>query len=211
MNYKKILEDISNRIGGEETCEYKVLVHRTHKRVIAYKHNPLALEFIKPKFRHSFFKKAMFFLIKHGISPLEKKIQLSSRLGDVIYIANQVKSFDLLNEEVIVFEKGPSSLEANILLQKKLAEEELAPKILDVNKESCYYKEELLYDGDIPFTKILFKLRYFYKLSNFKYIHGDLCLDHIKKNKEGEVRFIDWNIKEGSPKEELNNFLGSLK
>jgi len=212
MNYQEILGGISERVGGKENCTYYVLIRKKHNRLIAFRDRKKAIEFIEPKFRHSFLKRVYYyFFLDKGYFLNCKKIQLSSKLGDVIYVANQIKSFDLDKEEVYVFEKNKNNFDLRIDLQKELSKNKLAPGILEENPDKLYYKEELLYDGDISFAKILLKIKIFYDLVDNQYIHGDLCMDHVKVDKKGNVRFIDWEVKSGTPKEDLDKLIRSIK
>jgi len=216
MDYKKILGDISKRADSKKV-EYYVLVHKKHKRVICFRDNPRAISFIKPKFKHSVSKNLIYSLISLGFHRLLlKKVMLSENLGDVIYIANSVKAFNLLDECVYTFEsmdKKLSEFSNNMRIQKFLSRNNLAPKLLLVNDSKRYYTEELLYDGKdgkIDMLDIIKKLSRFYNLTYRRYVHGDFMKDHIKVDNNGEVKFIDWNIRRGNPDEDFKNYIRRL-
>jgi len=216
MKVTEILEEISRRIDGLETDndkeDYFILERPKHKRVICFCNNIKGLKFIKQKFRHSWYKRLVYVLIRLGFHKLFcKKISLSSKLGDVIYIANSVKSFDLDNECVYVFEKNMDELLKNVKIQNYLAMNNLAPKLLGISTRN-YYAEELLYSNNNLTTKEIFtKLNEFYTLTNHNYIHGDFVRDHVRVDTKGNIKFIDWNMRIGNKEEDFNSYLRSLK
>ena len=208
MTYIDTLFDISNRVGGEVKCEYYVLFHKKHNRVICFKDKEKAIEFIKPKFRHSFSKRFLYFLITKGFHKLFfDKIVLSKKLGDVIYIANSVKSFDLEEENVLVFKDNEEDLLNDVSLQVFLSQYKFAAKVLAINQRGLYFKEELLYDEDLSIDDISKRLAQFHNLTEHQYIHGDFVSDHVKVDKDRNIKFIDWNIKQGNITEDIKTFL----
>ena len=186
---------------------YFELKHKKHNRAIYFRDTPQAIRFIRPKFRHSWKKKILFFLIAMGIHKFVcKRHILPSNFGEVVYVANSVKSFDLKNKCVYTFMDNKEKMIKKVKQQNYLAKNGFAAKILGVSNNN-YYKEELLYDCKYSDIKIFQKLREFHKFTKFKYIHGDFVRDHIKVDKEGEIKFIDWMIRKGKPIEDINNFI----
>jgi len=167
--FEKRLKEISKKIGEESKKEFYILTHKKHRREIYFQNNKKAINFMKNKF-DSPFKRIIYFLIKiNALQPFLKKIKLSSELGDVIYIANQIKAFDLDKREVTSFIKDDSIKKLFIKWEKsqdKIAKKRFAPEIYQINKSFPYSKEELLkeYLGgkDIEVFK---KLYSFYKLN----------------------------------------------
>ena len=206
MTYLDTLFDISKRVGGENNCGYYVLVHKKHKRVVCFRDSKEVIEFIKPKFRHSTLKRILYWFITKGFHRwFFDKVLLSSRLGDVIYIANSVKSFDLEEKKVLVFKDSKEELLNDIASQIFL--QSFAAKVLEIDNKGLYFKEELLYDMDLSIKDIAKKLEEFHRFTGYKYIHGDFVKDHVKVDNEGNIKFIDWNFKEGNPEEDIKNFM----
>jgi hypothetical protein len=210
MTYIDILFDISNRVGGEKKQEYFVIYHKKHKRTICFRDNKKAIDFIKSKFRHSFFKRRIHSLIKLGFHRwVCDKIILSQKLGDVIFIANSVKSFDLEKEIVFTFKDSKLDLAIDVFSQTFLAGKGFAPEVRCVDEENLYYTEELLYEGDLGLGDISKKLAEFHRFAGYKFIHGDFVRDHVKVDKNGNIKFIDWMIKRGDPTQDVKTFVGA--
>ena len=188
-------------------AEYFELVHKKHKRGIYFRDTPEAIRFIKSRFRHSFKERLIYFLITLGVHRLaSKRVILPSKFGEVIYVANSIKSFDLKNKCVYTFIEDKEELIDKIRTLNVLARNGFAPKVLGVSDKG-YYKEELLYNHKLSDDAIFKKLMEFYDWSNHKLIHGDFMRDHIKVNGDGEIRFIDWNIREGNSIEDARTFM----
>ena len=208
MTHIDILFDISDRVGGEKKYEYFMLHHKKHNRTICFKDTPEAIEFIQSKFRHSLGKRFVHWMIRRGMHRwFFDTIVLSQDLGDVIYIANSVKSFDLEKKEVLVFRDDKELLLTEVVAQALLAKKGFAPKVLAVSESCLYFKEELLYDAELLDEEIADKLAAFHKYTEYQYIHGDFVKDHIKVDNERNIKFIDWNLKKGNPTEDMKNFI----
>jgi len=150
--FEKRLEEISNALEGTKE-QYFILTHKKHHREIYFQNNPKAIKFIKIKFDSSLkkFKKTksiVYLLIKLGILQLFlKKIKLSKKLGDVIFLGGQIKCFDLNEKIVISFPLNKKSTIAFLKskkFQKEISEKGFAPKIIELNKKFPYTKENLL-------------------------------------------------------------------
>ena len=214
--FEKRLKELNEKFAKKFTQEikeepYYILSNYKAEREIYFKGNKKAIEFIKEKFKYSPFKKFIYFLITLGVlQPLLKKIELHPTFGDVIYVANNIKAFDLTWNTVMSFpktkDKSGDFLE---VVRNKDVRKELSPKLLKINNEVPYIKEELLkkYDGDskIPLTR----LKEFNERTGF--IHGSLADEHILM-KDGEPIFIDWdNMKKGTFIEEVDYYIHLLK
>ena len=208
MTHIDTLFDISDRVGGEKKYEYFMLHHKKHKRTVCFKDNEAAIEFIHSKFRHSLGKRFVHWMIRKGMHRwFFDTIVLSADLGDVIYIANSVKSFDLKKERVFIFKNSTEELLTDVVSQVFLAREGFAPKVVSICQKELYFQEELLYEGNLSIDDIGSRLAEFHKFTDYGYVHGDFVKDHVKVNKEGKIKFIDWNIRKGNPTEDVRNFM----
>ena len=180
-----------SKIFGNEDNEFYILVHKKHKREIYFRDNKKAIEFIKRKFHHN---KLIFLLIKTNLLKLFlKKVKLSRKLGDVIFIANEIKCFNLDKKIVISF---PYHLSNECFIKEKkfqikLSKRYLAPEIFKLDESIPFSEEELLeeYNGDfrIPLKKLgLLHKDLFNK-------EGLLIKEHILKKGDSGV-FIDWSV-----------------
>lgn len=201
--YEKRLKNISNGIHGTPV-KFILLSNKKTKREIYFRNNSKAIEFIKKKMTSSGLKKILYFLIKKNLPQLFlKKIYLSSNLGEVIFVANRVKGFDLNNRIVISFplkEENRENFLKFLEIRKKLGN--IAPKLIETNKKVPYYKEELLepYEGSLFLP--LQKLKKFNKKTGL--IHGDLVKEHILK-KGNSCVFTDWeDVRKGSFEEDFS-------
>ncbi len=151
--YEKRLKELSRKIGERELKTFYIFTHKKHQREVYFQNNKKAKEFLKNKLnsnskRLKRVKKISYYLIKIGLlQPFLKKVKLSDRFGDVVFLGEQVKGFNLSRKEVISFPKY-SPQKDNFVHSKKTQEEQskkgLAPKILELNKKIPYSKEELL-------------------------------------------------------------------
>jgi hypothetical protein len=208
MNYIDKLFEISNRVGGEGKYEYFIIHHKKHNRTICFRDTKEAIEFIQPKFRHTFFKRIFYRLIKLGLHRwIFDIVVLSKNLGDVIYIANRTKSFDLKEKKVISFKNSMEELSNDFQLQVFLSKYGFAPKILALCEKGLYLKEELLNQTDLTIGQIAKRLAQFHRLTEYRFIHGDFVKDHILVDNKGNIKFIDWNIRQGNPTEDVLTFI----
>jgi len=141
-----------------------------------------------------------------------KKIKLPVEFGDVIFIANQIKCFDLDKKVVISFPKNENkeSFIKSKEFQRELAEKGFAPEILELNRKIPCSKEELLeqYSGknDLGVFKKLFS---FYKMRGIEdeitTIHGSFSREQILE-KNGSYVFTDWKPRKDFILTDLINF-----
>ena len=178
--FEKRIKEISNNLNLSSKKIYFILTHKKHSREVYFQNNEKAIEFIKIKFDSSLkkfktIKKIIYFLIKANILQIFlKKIKLSSEFGEVIFVANQIKGFNLNKKIVYSFPKNKSDKKSFIKskeLQKRIAEKGFAPKVFDINKKKIFSKEELLpeYSGKNDY-KLFKKLYSFYNYQGIKKI-----------------------------------------
>jgi hypothetical protein len=149
--FEKKVREISLELGEKTKKEFLILTHKLNRREIYFSNNGKSIEFIKNKF-NSFPKKIIYFLLRIGLMKIFlKKIKLSSKLGDVIYVANQIKSFNIDKKEVFSFlkEGKKESFLVNKELQRNISKKGFAPRIIEINKNIPFSREELLegYNG----------------------------------------------------------------
>ena len=189
--FEKRLIEISNRLDKMGLKEYYLLTHKKHKREIYFQNNKKAISFIKNRF-DSAKKKIIYSLIKIGILQLFlKKIYLSSELGDVIFVAEQIKSFDLNKKIVFSFikeEKDRGLFLKSKRFQKEVAKKSFAPKIMKLDEQVPFSEEELLEqynrrDYLNPFRKLysFYEKKGIEEISSKKYIN--YLIKEMKKNK----------------------------
>tara|TARA_Y100000296_G_C5175068_1_gene259610 strand:- start:1811 stop:2758 length:948 start_codon:yes stop_codon:yes gene_type:complete len=178
--FEKKIKEISDSLNLDSEKDYFILTHKKHKREVYFQNNEKSIEFIKIKFDSSLkkfkiIKKIIYFLIKAKVLQIFlKKIKLSSEFGDVIFVANQIKGFDLNKKIVYSFPKSKLDEKSFIKskeFQKKISEKGFAPKILEINKKKIFSKEELLpeYSGKNDY-KLFKKLYSFYKYQHIEKI-----------------------------------------
>ncbi|MFC1710685.1 hypothetical protein ACFLZJ_00805 [Nanoarchaeota archaeon] len=172
---------------------FYIITHKKYKREVYFKKNsPAAKKFIRVKFR-SFVKSLAYLLIKSNLTSLFfKKIELPSDIGEVIFVAGQIKIFDLRKKIVISFPKKIDDkkifLDSKLVL-RKIEKLDISPKIFKIKKEVPYCVEELLreyYSED--YSKVFEKLLDYYgkrriEEKNISKISKDLK-NKIKKNKD---------------------------
>lgn len=183
---EKRLKEISKKFNSEKEKEFFILIHKKHKREIYFQDNKRAIFFIKNKFYSkkksvvsSLFYFLTYSLIKAGILQLFlKKVKLSSNFGQVIFVAGQIKSFDLNKRVVYSFPIRKSEEKFLIMkkkIRKKITEKGFAPEFIEINEKIPYSKEELLkaYDGgrDLGVFKMLYS---FYKSEGIKEISSKI-------------------------------------
>ncbi|MEX0920633.1 MAG: hypothetical protein WDZ69_03590 [Candidatus Pacearchaeota archaeon] len=183
--FEKRLKEISRKLGEESTKEFYILTHKKHRREIYFQNNKKSKGFIKNKL-NSPLKMIVYFLIRTRVlQPFLKKIKLSSKLGDVIYVANQIKSFDLKNKEVTSFIKEDSNKKIFLELKKihrKISKKGFAPEMVEINEEFPYSKEELLqqYGGEDD-LRVFKRLMDYYKKTEIKEVSLEKYLFNFKK------------------------------
>jgi len=196
--FEKRLKEISDKLSTSATKEFFIVTHKKHRREIYFQNTKKAVNFMRNKF-NSPLKKFVYFLIKLGLLQLFlKKIKLSDKFGDLIFVAGQVKSFDLKEKVVYSF---PVKNDRKGFFMEKIAKRRLAPDIIEINEKIPYSKEELLKEyGDERDIEAFKKLYSFYKSSG------------IKRNslKEYVKTLINGMGKKGFKNEYLMNILKKL-
>lgn len=183
--FEKRIREISENLDSPDKKKFYILTHKSHKREIYFRNKLDAIRFMKPKFEF-FFKEWPYYFLRLGILQVFlKKIMLPAEFGDVIYVAGQVKGFDLTNKTVLSFptykkfgEEFVRSKEAQEIASKR----GFAPKILEINKEVPSSKEELLkvYEGGRD-KEALKKLFLLYEKEGIKEVPVRKYADHLLK------------------------------
>jgi hypothetical protein len=216
--FEKRIKKISEKLGEEPKKEFYILTHKKHRREVYFQNNFHAINFIKVKFDPSSkkfrtIKNLVYLFIRLRIlQPFLKKIELSSKFGDVIFIGGQIKGFNLKEKEVIsfpLFEQQNRDFIKSKEFQKKVAKEGFAPSIFELDKKFPFSKEELLikYNGGEN-IKIFRRLMDYYILKGI----NDITLqEYIKilKRKLGRNKhnpFIQKSLKSIS-----SNYPGNTK
>ena len=208
--FEKRLKEISEKLGGDSLKIYYVLSRKKHRREIYFENNQKSVAFIKIKFNSSY-KKIAYFLIKLGIlQPFLKKVKLSSKIGNVIFVGGQIKGFNLKKKTVISFplhDIEKKDFVESKKIQKKFSKEGFAPNVLKLNKRIPFSVEELLkvYTGGYE-EGVFKKLRSFYKKEGIektsikKYV--SFLLKRLKKMGVNETSLFKI-LKDFSKKKEL--------
>jgi hypothetical protein len=121
-----------------------------------------------------------------------KKIYLSEDFGDVVFVAGQIKGFNLSEKEVISFPLEEKDKKTFIKLKKfrrKIAKGVgFAPKLIKLDEKIPYSKEELLKEcGGGREVEIFKKLILFYKSQEIKEISSKEYVKSLinRMNKKG--------------------------
>lgn len=181
--FEKQVKEISRRIGEEKLKTYFILTHKKYKREIYFQNSEKAISFIKPRFNNSF-KTIIYFLLKTGLlQSFLKKINLSPRFGEVIYLSNQIKGFDLDKKIVNSFPLNETSKDFLRLkrFQKKIALHGFAPEITELNIEIPYSKEKLLQEHNVDYFSIFKRLLEFYNFIGIKKVPIKKYIAQLKK------------------------------
>jgi hypothetical protein len=234
------LNQLSRKLG-KNNVKFYMLYHKKHKRAALFRNTPESIRFIKRKF-NSPFKKIIYTFIKLKVLQLFiRKINLSSELGDAIFIGNQIKGFRLRNKEVISFPlevSTKSSFLKNKKFQRKVGAEGFAPQIKVVNVEKCFSVEPLLLERhNMDYRKIFSKLLNYYGSKGISFkslgevcrtedskkdiksskkilvtkVHGDFAKQQVLFNEEGEPFFVDWEPRIAPITEDLFSFFKNDK
>lgn len=152
--------------------DFYILTHKKHRREIFFEKGcSKSLRFMEQKF-NSFYKKIIFFLIRINILPIFlKKIKLDSNVGQLIFVAGQIKGFNLTEKTVLSFplnKNGKKLFIKSKEYQKKMANKGFAPKILKINKQIPFSVEELLSASEKNNFKIFKKLFEYYEKVQIK-------------------------------------------
>ena len=181
--FEKRIKEISKKIGEEQLETYLILTNKKYQRDIYFQNSKKAISFIKPRFNNNF-KTIIYFLLKLGwLQPFLKKIKLSSKFGEVLYVSNQIKGFDLNKVVVISFPFNENKKDFLRLkrFQKKISSPGFAPKILELNTKIPYSKEKLLRTYNTDYLSIFKRLLEFYKFIGIKKIPIKKYIAQLKK------------------------------
>ncbi len=170
--FEKRLKELSSKLNHPERT-YFILTHKKHKREVYFQNTNKAIKFLRIKFDPSVkkfktIKKIIYLLIKIRILQIFlKKIRLSSDFGDVVFVGDQIKGFNLNKKMVFSFIRSGSERDRFIKskkLQKELSKKKLAPEIIELNLKIPFSKEELLksYKGN-NYVDVFKKLYSFYE------------------------------------------------
>jgi len=161
--FENRLKEISSNFPKEPKKEYFILTHEKHKREVYFQNNKKAVEFIEIRLS-SPFKKIVHFLIRLGILQIFlKKIKLSSKFGDAIFVGGQIKSFDLKEGNVLSFplnKSEKSDFFESKKIQQKIFKKGFAPEIFELDKNVPFSKEELLKEYEKKEYESVFKRLY---------------------------------------------------
>jgi hypothetical protein len=188
--FEKRLEIIAKKFDGPKRKFY-VLTHKKHRREICFRNKKDAIDFIKIKFDTPK-KKFIYFLIKIGLlQPFLKKINLPEEFGDAIFIANNIKCFDLDKMRVLSLlkeDRWKRNFLNEVKFRKARAAEGYAPNVIEINEKIPFSREELLaeYSGgdDLGvFERIYswYEKRGFKRIDSSKYVKN--LSAKIKKKK----------------------------
>lgn len=191
---EKRVKEISKILGEENMETFYILSSGRGNRGIYFQNNSRSKRFIGIKFRSPLenfrlLKQIAYLLIRWGFLQIFlKKVRLSSKLGDVIFVAEQIKCFDLKNKFVFSYTRKHSKDKEMIgfkKIQRDLAKKEFAPRILDINETTPSSKEELLRSYGGGMDKAVFqKLLLFYKLNQSKTISLKEYISFLHKKLE---------------------------
>jgi hypothetical protein len=193
--FESNLKTISKEVFHDKNqVEYFILTHKKHKREMYFRtHDKSALDFAEPKF-NSRKKKIIFTLLKLGIlQPFLKKINLSKKMGNVIFVGGQIKGFDLKNSYVYSFQyllPTRSDFIKTKRNQKLLGNQGFAPKVIEIDEVKCFSKEELFspYTGDASF--LFDRLLEFYKMKKIRVLDIEKKVkNYFRKNSVNDPLF----------------------
>jgi len=182
--FEKRLIELSRMLKNTGSQEYYILTHKKHKREIYFQNSERAISFILPKF-NSQMKKIIYFFIKIGfLQFFLKKRKLSNEFGDAVYVANQIKGFDLRRKTVISFPNN-KKIKKNFLkskeIQEKIAKKGFAPIIYRINKKIPFSKEILAEEYSFNYSSIFKKLNEFYNSKGIEKIPIGRYVSKLKK------------------------------
>lgn len=174
-----------------------ILKRKKHNRMVLFKNNEESIDFIKQKFHGK--TKIIYALLKLGIlQRFLKKIDVNTNI-DVIFVANQIKLFNLDKKTVTSFPMRGREKEFVIekSFQEKLGREGIAPEVV-LNKKIPYSVERLLkpYTGNLEYAmEVLsdFQTRTGIYHQDIIDDNGDIVKEHIFED-NGRIKFIDWGI-----------------
>lgn len=218
--YEERIKELSKKIGEKELKTFYILKHKKYRREIYFQNDKKAIEFINLKFttKKCFYRKKIiyFFIKKSPFLFFLKKIKLSKKMGDVIFVAGTIKCFDLIKKEVLSFpvkkEKEDDFMRSE-KFKKKFSEKGFAPKVYTLDKKKKLAKEELL----TPFLKgdrypIFKKLMEFHRMEGIEKVHIGEYTSRLKKelnNKKIKNRLIK-NVLDSLGKKDIELMITAL-
>ena len=197
--FEEKIKNISDTLISYPKKKFYTLTYKKHKREIYFQNNSRAIDFIKIKF-NSPVNKTIYHLIRLNLlKPFLKKIYLSEGLGDVIFVANQIKCFNLKKNIVSSFnnEGSNESFIRSKKFQLKMSKCGFGPKIIEIDEDTPSSKEELLeqYRGKDHITSFK-KLLNFYKWEGIEKISIKMYTNNLSRitgkrsTLDKEIRFI---------------------
>jgi len=183
--FEKRLEELSKKLNSGKEKEFFILIHKKHRREIYFRDSKESIFFIKSKF-NSFVKRIIYSLLKVGLlQPFLKKIKLSEKFGDVIFICEKIGSFDLKKKEALFFplhENKNNELIRSKKFQKKVSGKGFAPQVYEINEKIPYSREELLevFEGD-NYINIFRKIQKFYNFMGIEKIPIKKYISNLRK------------------------------
>lgn len=186
------LKQISKLLEEKEQKKFFILTHKKHRREIYFTNSSSSIQFIRSKF-NSKNKRIIYLLIKLNLlQPFLKKIYLSKKLGDTIFVGGQIKGFDLKNKKVYSFplkEADKDSFLKGKYFQKRISKNNLAPVIEEIDKMTPFSKEEFLMIPERLDVQVIFKkIMGNYKIKKIK------IKDYLKKIIKKEIKEEDIKI-----------------
>ncbi len=149
--FEKIVKSAYELVSKDKrnTKIFYVLTHKKHRREIYFESgNARAISFMKFKFS-GFWKRIFYILLKFGmVQPFLKKVRLPAGVGQLVFVAGQIKIFDFEKEEVISFPM-PNEIKKKRFLeiknfQRKVGVTGFAPKVYQINNNLVFSREELV-------------------------------------------------------------------
>lgn len=166
--------------------EFFILTHKKHGREIYFeKDNKNAIKFMKIKF-DSFFKKIVYLLIRINVLQLFlKKIKLPSDIGPMIFVGGQIKIFNFKEKEVLSIPKTDQESDEFIRskkFQKKINPLNISPKIIEINLNIPFSREEFLFNlKKFNYEEAFSVLLGFYKKNKIKKVKLKKYTSILKK------------------------------
>ncbi|MFW5847192.1 MAG: hypothetical protein ACOCUU_03490 [Nanoarchaeota archaeon] len=214
--FEKRLKELSRKIGEKEKSKFYILTHKKHKREVYFQNKQRAINFLKYKLTDSTSKKfktiksILYLFIKLRFAQLFlKKIKLSSRFGEVIFVGGKINSFDLGKKEVLSFPLRKSEEKELIRskrFQSRVAKKGFAPEVLEMNKNVPYSREkmfEVFQEGSR--YKIFKKLMKFYGFMGIEKISIKEYVERLRRElkKQGIKNDFIYNKLDSLSKEKI--------
>ncbi len=170
--FEKIVKSAFEIVSKDKknTKIFYVLTHKKHRREIYFEGGSVqAISFMKFKFS-GFWKNVFYILLKLGvIQPFLKKIILPASVGQLVFVAGQIKIFDFERKEVISFPMANEIKKKKFIeiktFQKKVGAMGFAPRVYQIEENLVFSREELVSPlKDKNAGKIFERLRDYYNL-----------------------------------------------